>query len=103
MYMTLYSIHVGQGKVSFGSILFKQNGEKSKLFRDLYCTCILSSFREYAADVNVLVAKLAIRAIGQISLQLSTRANTCVDKLLSLLTMEIDYVTSETLVAMTSE
>ena len=59
--------------------------------------------REYATDVNVLVAKQAIQAIGQISLQLSTRANTCVDKLLSLLTMDIDYVTSETLVAMTSE
>ena len=50
-----------------------------------------------------MVAKQAIRAIGQISLQLLTRANTCVDKLLSLLTMDIDYVTSETLVAMTSE
>ena len=59
--------------------------------------------REYATDVNVLVAKQAIQAIGHISLQLSTRANTCVDKLLSLLTMDIDYVTSETLVAMTSE
>ena len=51
----------------------------------------------------MLVAKQAIRAVGQISLQLSTRANTCVDKLLSLLIMDIDYVTSETLVAMTSE
>lgn len=66
-------------------------------------SCFLSLIREYAADVNVLVAKQAIQAIGQISLQLSTRANTCVDKLLSLLTMEIDYVTSETLVAMTSK
>ena len=78
------------------------------------CTCIyvhkmcvilfrILSIREYAADVNVLVARQAIQAIGQISLQLSSRANTCVDKLLSLLTMDIDYVTSETLVAMTSE
>ena len=59
--------------------------------------------REYATDVNVLVAKQAIHAIGKIALKLSARANTCVDKLLSLLTMDIDYVTSETLVAMTSE
>ena len=51
----------------------------------------------------MLVAKQAIQAIGQIALKLAARANTCVDKLLSLLTMDIDYVTSETLVAMTSE
>jgi hypothetical protein len=63
---------------------------------------IVNELGEYATDVNVLVAKQAIRAIGQISLQLSTRANTCFDKLLSLLTMDIDYVTSETLVAMTN-
>ena len=67
------------------------------------CLPLVYTTREYAADVNVMVAKQAIRAIGQISLQLLTRANTCVDKLLSLLTMDIDYVTSETLVAMTSE
>ena len=54
-------------------------------------------------DVNVLVARKAIQAIGCIALRLHARANTCVDKLLSLFTMEIDYVTSETLVATTSE
>ena len=64
---------------------------------------LLSHYSQYATDVNVLVAKQAIQAIGQIALKLSARANTCVDKLLSLLTMDIDYVTSETLVAMTSE
>jgi AP-4 complex subunit beta-1 len=63
---------------------------------------VVNELGEYAADVNVLVARQAIQAIGQISLQLSSRANTCVDKLLSLLTMDIDYVTSETLVAMTN-
>jgi AP-4 complex subunit beta-1 len=63
---------------------------------------IVNELGEYAADVNVLVAKQAIQAVGQISLQLSTRANTCVDKLLSLLTMDMDYITSETLVAMTN-
>ena len=58
---------------------------------------------ETATDVNVLVAGKAIQAISQIALCLSARANTCVDKLLSLLTMEIDHITSEALVAMTSE
>ena len=59
--------------------------------------------REYATDVNSLVARNAIQAIGRIALRLQSRANTCVDKLVSLLVLEIDYVTSETLVVMTSE
>ena len=59
--------------------------------------------REYATDVNSLVAKKAIQAIGQIALRLTVRADICVDKLLSLLGMDIDYVTSETLVSMTSK
>lgn len=58
---------------------------------------------EYATDVNSLVARHAIQAVGRIALRLPARANICIDKLLSLLTMEIDYVTSETLVVMTSE
>ncbi len=51
----------------------------------------------------MLVARKSIQAIGHIALRLPARANTCVEKLLSLLNMEIDYVTSETLVATTSE
>jgi len=66
-------------------------------------THTLSLSSEYATDVNVMVARKAIQAIGRIALRLSTRANTCVDKLLALLIMEIDYITAETLVAMTSE
>lgn len=53
--------------------------------------------------MNSLVARHAIQAVGRIALRLPARANMCVDKLLSLLTMEIDYVTSEALVVMTSE
>lgn len=53
--------------------------------------------------MNSLVARNAIQAIGRIALRLQSRANICVDKLLSLLVLEIDYVTSETLVVMTSE
>ncbi len=59
--------------------------------------------REYATDVNAQVARESIRAIGHIALKLVTRADICVDKLLSLLSMDIDYVTSETLVITTSE
>ena len=59
--------------------------------------------REYATDVNVLVARMAIQAVGKIALRVSARANTCADKLVSLLAMEIDYVTAETLVSLASE
>ena len=58
---------------------------------------------EYATDVNVLVARKAIQAIGKIALRVAARANTCADKLVSLLAMEIDYVTAETLVSLASE
>ena len=53
--------------------------------------------------MNSLVARHAIEAVGKIALRLQARANVCVDKLLSLLNLEIDYVTSEALVVMTSE
>ncbi len=53
--------------------------------------------------MNSLVARHAIEAVGKIALRLPARANICVDKLLSLLNLEIDYVTSEALVVMTSE
>ncbi len=65
---------------------------------------ILSSFSsEYATDVNVPVARNAIQSVGRIALHLSARANVCVDKLLALLQLDVDYVTAETLVVMTSE
>ena len=60
-------------------------------------------YREYATDVNVLVARRAIQAIGKIALRVSARANTCADKLVSLLSMEIGYVTAETLVSLASK
>ncbi len=50
-----------------------------------------------------MVARKSIQAVGKIALRLPARANICVDKLLSLLILEIDYVTSETLVVMMSE
>ena len=53
--------------------------------------------------MNSLVARQAIQAVGKIALRVSARANICVDKLLSLLSIEIDYVTSETIIVMTSE
>ena len=51
----------------------------------------------------MLVARKAVRAVGRIALRLPERANTCADKLMSLLSMEISYVTSEALIALASE
>lgn len=64
---------------------------------------LLISYSEYATDVNVLVARKAIQAVGKIALRVAARANTCADKLVSLLAMEIDYVTAETLISLASE
>lgn len=56
-----------------------------------------------ATDVNTIVAKKAIQAIGKIALRLPGRANACANKLLSLLATEISYVTSESLVSLASQ
>ena len=56
-----------------------------------------------AADVSSSVAQQAIQAIGSIAVRVSSRANMCVDKLMTLLGMEIDHITSEVIVIMTSE
>ena len=53
--------------------------------------------------MNSLVARNAIQAVGRIALRLPSRANFCVDKLLALLQLKVDYITSETVVVMTSE
>ena len=65
-----------------------------------YVSCYSS---EYATDVDVLVARKAVGAVGRIALRLPERANICANKLVSLLSMEISYVTSEALIALASE
>ena len=53
--------------------------------------------------MNSLVARNAIQAVSRIALRLPSRANFCVDKLLALLHLKVDYITSETVIVMTSE
>ena len=67
-----------------------------------YTLCLIP-YSEYATDVNVLVARKAIQAIGKIALRLPGRANTCTEKLLSLISMEISHVTCEALVSLASK
>lgn len=52
---------------------------------------------EYAANVDVSIARESIRAVGKIALQ-QYDVNAIVDRLLQFLEMEKDYVTAETLV-----
>lgn len=56
---------------------------------------------EYAANVDIPIARESIRAVGKIALQ-QYDVNAIVDRLLQFLEMEKDYVTSETLVNMTN-
>lgn len=52
---------------------------------------------EYAASVDIPIARESIRAVGKIALQ-QYDVNAIVDRLLQFLEMEKDYVTAETLV-----
>ncbi|XP_065890599.1 AP-4 complex subunit beta-1-like [Dysidea avara] len=63
---------------------------------------IINELGEYAADVNVLVSKQSITSIGSIALRLPELAQTCVKKLLSLLSYGISCMTSNVLVCLTS-
>nr|ATG71013.1 AP4B [Cupressus duclouxiana] len=58
---------------------------------------IVTELSEYAANVDVLIARESIRAVGKIALQ-QYDVNAIVDRLLQFLEMEKDYVTAETLV-----
>eukprot|EP00271_Cylindrocystis_brebissonii_P008450 TRINITY_DN22760_c0_g1_i1.p1 TRINITY_DN22760_c0_g1~~TRINITY_DN22760_c0_g1_i1.p1 ORF type:complete len:662 (-),score=187.19 TRINITY_DN22760_c0_g1_i1:319-2133(-) len=58
---------------------------------------IVTELSEYAANVDVTIARESIRAVGQIALQ-SYDVNGIVDRLLQFLEMDTDYVTAETLV-----
>ena len=61
------------------------------------------SHSECATDVNVGVSQKAIHAIGLISVKLPDIANYCVDRLLALIPMEIEHVTSEVITTMSSK
>lgn len=52
---------------------------------------------EYAANVDITIARESIRAVGKIALQ-QYDVNAIVDRLLQFLEMEKDYVTAEALV-----
>ncbi|XP_058222703.1 beta-adaptin-like protein A isoform X1 [Rhododendron vialii] len=59
--------------------------------------CPVTELCEYAANVDIPIARESIRAVGKIALQ-QYDVNAIVDRLLQFLEMEKDYVTAETLV-----
>ncbi|KAB2074988.1 hypothetical protein ES319_A07G188600v1 [Gossypium barbadense] len=58
---------------------------------------IVTELCEYAANVDIPIARESIRAVGKIALQ-QYDVNVIVDRLLQFLEMEKDYVTAEALV-----
>jgi len=61
---------------------------------------IVEELREYVTDVNIEVARQAIRTIGNIAWRLPLSAQRVIGELLGLLEMDIDYVSAETVIAM---
>lgn len=61
---------------------------------------IADELTEYVTDIDVDLAKSAIRAIGAIAIRVEPIASRAADKLLGFLDLEIDYVTNVTLVVM---
>jgi len=61
----------------------------------------LKFFLPYSAqvhDVDIEMSKKSIKAIGEIALRLPQASEFCIDVLLTFLSWEIEYITSETLV-----
>ena len=52
----------------------------------------------YVTDIDVEIARRAIRSIGIIAVRHEFSANLAVDMLLSFFEIEIDYVTAETII-----
>ncbi|CAH2073042.1 unnamed protein product [Thlaspi arvense] len=80
-----------------------ESGTKTFLFwlfnvaASLFSVHSVTELCEYAANVDIAIARESIRAVGKIALQ-QYDVNAIVDRLLQFLEMEKDYVTAETLV-----
>ena len=63
----------------------------------LVCDFAVTELSEYAANIDIAIARESIRAVGKIALQ-QYDVNAIVDRLLQFFEMEKDHVTAETLV-----
>ena len=55
-------------------------------------------FSAHVHDVDVKMSKEAVKAIGEIAMHLPHSSEYCIDALLSFLSWEIEYISSQTLV-----
>ena len=60
-------------------------------------------YSAHVHDVDIKMSKKSIKAIGEIAMRLSEVSEYCIDVLLTFLTWEIEYITSETLVVIRSK
>ncbi|CAJ1351396.1 unnamed protein product, partial [Effrenium voratum] len=59
---------------------------------------VLSEFREYASEVDIVVVRHSVRAIGQAAIKIERAAERCVDCLLELIKTKVNYVVQEAIV-----
>lgn len=71
------------------------------IVRDETVEQVVAEMSEYVTDVDTDIARASIRAIGAISLKSRGYAEHIFGSLLQLLTLDIDYVSAETMVVMT--
>ena len=58
----------------------------------------LESYSAHVHDVDVQMSKESIKAVGKIAMRLPQASEYCIDALLSFISWEIEYITSQTLV-----
>ncbi len=61
---------------------------------------VLKELEEYATEVDIQMARKAVRAIGKLAIKVETGAHSCVDVLLRLVSTNITYIVQETTVVM---
>ena len=63
-----------------------------------FTTFLLVVYSAHVHDVDIKMSKESIMAIGEIAMCLPQASEYCIDVLLSFLSWEIEYITSQTLV-----
>lgn len=65
---------------------------------DTNCEEIVTELSAHVHDVDVKMSKEAVKAIGEIAMHLPHSSEYCIDALLSFLSWEIEYISSQTLI-----
>eukprot|EP00614_Pseudopedinella_elastica_P013838 CAMPEP_0172585616 /NCGR_PEP_ID=MMETSP1068-20121228/5030_1 /TAXON_ID=35684 /ORGANISM="Pseudopedinella elastica, Strain CCMP716" /LENGTH=919 /DNA_ID=CAMNT_0013380151 /DNA_START=21 /DNA_END=2780 /DNA_ORIENTATION=+ len=59
---------------------------------------VLLEFKEYATEVDVDFVRKAVRAIGRCAIKLERAAQRCINVLLELITLKVDYIVQESVI-----